>query len=251
LNAELFTEIKLLLGKEKLSAENEKNIKSLLDNAIENMSKINHHSTRADGIVKSMMLHSANSSGEKQLTNINLLAEEYLKLSYHGMKAKDPSFMAYLQTGFDENLEEIKVIPQHIGRVLLNLFNNSFYSITKKRKLVRDYEPTVFISTKRVKKGIEVKVRDNGIGMNPKDVYKVYQPFYTTKPSGEGIGLGLSLSYEIITKGHGGEMKAETREGEFAEFSFILPASEYYEKMQRSSIRQEANTLCEADFFTI
>jgi signal transduction histidine kinase len=251
LNAELFTEIKMLLGKEKLSVENEGNIKNLLDNAIRNMSKINHHSTRADDIVKSMMLHSANNAGKKQLTNINLLAEEYLKLSYHGMKAKDPSFMTYLQTEFDENLAEIKVIPQHIGRVLLNLFNNSFYSITKKRKRVKDYEPTVFISTKKVKQGIEVKVRDNGLGMNPKDVYKVFQPFYTTKPSGEGIGLGLSLSYEIITKGHGGEMKVETREGEFAEFSFILPANGHYKKTQRDSINQEANALYEMDFFTI
>jgi signal transduction histidine kinase len=253
LNLELFADLKSLLQNETLSEQAEKNIKALLENATQNMIKINHHGKRADSIVKSMLLHSSETEGEIKPTDINSLIEEYLKLGYHGVKAKDPSFIAYLQTEFDENLEKIEVIPQHIGRVFLNLLNNSFYSISKKRQLVKgNYEPTVFVSTKKVSGGIEVKVRDNGLGMNEKDVNKVYQPFYTTKPAGEGIGLGLSLCYDIITKGHGGQMKIDTKEGEFAEFSFILPTSETGKEMQTNQfLKQESDALSMVEFFNI
>jgi signal transduction histidine kinase len=224
INVELFSELKTLLANESLSPQNRENIDILIEYAIQNLKKINDHGKRADAIVKGMMLHSRNNSGDKQPTDINLLAEEYLKLSYHGMRAKDQGFFAYLQTHFDETNEKIEVVPQEIGRVFLNLFNNSFYSITKKRKLVKgSYEPTVFVGTKRTAEGVEIRVRDNGVGMNPKILNKIYQPFYTTKPAGEGIGLGLSLTYEIITKGHGGQMRVDTEEGEYAEFTITLP----------------------------
>jgi signal transduction histidine kinase len=253
LNLELFADLKSLLQNETLSQQAEGNIKALLENATQNMIKINHHGKRADSIVKSMLLHSSENAGEIKPTDINSLIEEYLKLGYHGVKAKDPSFIAYLQTEFDENLEKIEVIPQHIGRVFLNLLNNSFYSISKKRQQVKgNYEPTVFVSTKKVNGGIEVKVRDNGLGMNEKDVNKVYQPFYTTKPAGEGIGLGLSLCYDIITKGHGGQMKIDTKEGEFAEFSFILPTNETRNEMQTNEfLKQESDALSMVEFFNI
>ncbi|HEY0058109.1 MAG TPA: ATP-binding protein, partial [Flavisolibacter sp.] len=220
-------ELKTLLANENLSPESRENIDILIEYAIQNLKKINDHGKRADAIVKGMMLHSRNNSGNKQLTDINLLAEEYLKLSYHGMRAKDQGFIAYLQTHFDETIKKIEVVPQEIGRVFLNLFNNSFYSITKKRKLVKgSYEPTVFVGTKQTTEGVEIKVRDNGLGMNPKILNKIYQPFYTTKPAGEGIGLGLSLTYEIVTKGHGGQMHVDTEEGEYAEFTITLPWKE-------------------------
>jgi signal transduction histidine kinase len=216
--------MKMLLANEDLSISAKESIASMMENATQNLSKINHHGQRAEAIVKAMMMHSGKSTGQKQPTDINLLADEYLKLSYHGMRAKEPGLIAYLQTEFDESLSTIDIIPQEIGRVFLNLFNNSFYSILKKKKLSNGrYEPTVFVSTKRVEGGIEIKVRDNGIGIARSEAGKIYQPFYTTKPAGEGVGLGLSLTYDIITKGHGGLIKLNSEEGEFAEFSFILP----------------------------
>ncbi|HVG13512.1 MAG TPA: ATP-binding protein [Chitinophagaceae bacterium] len=245
INAELFNELKLLLATEQLSPHVKEYIYSLLDNGIDNLRKISHHGQRADAIVKGMMMHSGNHSGEKKPTDINALAEEYLKLSYHGMRAKDPALMAYLQTEFDENLDTIEVVPQEIGRVFLNLFNNSFYSILKKKRLVKgNYEPTVFVSTRKVVQGIEVKVRDNGVGLKQKDLDKIFQPFYTTKPTGEGVGLGLTLTYEIVTKGHGGEMKVQTKEGEYAEFSFLLPGKEYMAKKLVPELENAVTEFC-------
>jgi len=171
-----------------------------------------------------MLQHSRKSTGQKEPTDINALADEYLRLSYHGMRAKDKSFNAIMQTDFDASIGKIDLIPQDIGRVLLNLFNNAFYSVNEKKKRLGDtYEASVSVSTKKINGQVEVKVKDNGIGIPEKVLDKIYQPFFTTKPTGEGTGLGLSLSYDIITKEHVGTIKAETKEGEFAEFIIHLP----------------------------
>jgi signal transduction histidine kinase len=195
-----------------------------------NLEKIAHHGKRADSIVKGMLYHSRNSTNKKEPTNINVLADECLRLTYHGLRAKDKSFNATMKMEFDETLEELYIIPQDIGRVFLNLFTNAFYSVMEKNKLQgegppadrREYEPTVSVSTKKIKDKVEIKVTDNGLGIPQRVLDKIYQPFFTTKPTGEGTGLGLSLSYDII-KSHGGELKVKTKEGEFAEFIVFLP----------------------------
>ncbi|MEP6951147.1 MAG: tetratricopeptide repeat protein [Ginsengibacter sp.] len=189
----------------------------------QNMEKINHHGKRAATIVKGMLQHSHSAAGVKELTNINTLADEYLRLSYHALRAKDGSINITTQTGFDENIGDINVIPQEIGRVLLNLFTNAFYSVNEKKKLQPEgYHPTVSVSTKKLTDKIQVIVKDNGMGIPKKVMERIFQPFFTTKPPGEGTGLGLSMSYDIV-KAHGGELKAVTKEGEYAEFIMILP----------------------------
>ena len=171
-------------------------------------------------------MHSRSSSGQKEPTDLNALADEYLRLSYHGLRAKDKTFNAAFKTDFEAELPKINVVSQDIGRVILNLFTNAFYSVTEKKKQVNGaYEPTVSVSTKMNNGNIELRVRDNGMGIPQKIMDKIYQPFFTTKPGGQGTGLGLSLSYDIITKGHGGLMNVESKEGEFAEFIIKLPAS--------------------------
>ncbi len=170
-----------------------------------------------------MLQHSRVSTGQKELTDINALADEYLRLSYHGMRAKDKSFNATIKTDFDESIGKINVVQQDIGRVLLNLFNNAFYAVTEKKKQLNgEYEPAVSVCTKKLDSKIEIRVKDNGVGISQKVVDKIFQPFFTTKPTGQGTGLGLSLSYDII-KAHGGEIKVETKEGEGAEFVITLP----------------------------
>ncbi len=192
---------------------------------IENERKISHHGKRADEIVKGMLQHSRTSTGKKEPTDINSLADEFLRLSYHGIRAKEKTFYATLQKDFDKNLEKINLIPQDIGRVLLNLYNNAFYAVSDKKKEQKDgYEPTVSVSTKKINDKIEIRVADNGNGISQKILDKIFQPFFTTKPTGQGTGLGLSLSYDII-KAHGGEIKVETKEGEGAEFIISLPVS--------------------------
>ena len=156
--------------------------------------------------------------------NINSLADEYLRLSYHGLRAKDKSFNATLQTDFDDQIGLLNMVPQDIGRVFLNLFNNSFYAVSEKRKMqIPGYEPTVYISTRKSGQQVEIRIRDNGSGIPQKLLEKIFQPFFTTKPTGEGTGLGLSLSYEIITKGHRGTIDIDTKEGEYTEFIITLP----------------------------
>ena len=190
----------------------------------ENEQKINHHGKRADAIVKGMLQHSRASSGKKEPTDINALADEYFRLAYHGLRAKDKSFNATMKTDFDQRVGNINIIPQDIGRVILNLITNAFYAVTEKKKHEGDgYEPTVSVSTKKIKDRVEIKVSDNGNGIPEKTLEKIFQPFFTTKPTGQGTGLGLSMSYDIITKGHGGELKVETKEGEYAAFIIILP----------------------------
>jgi two-component system NtrC family sensor kinase len=203
-------------------------VKEIMKDIKENEIKISQHGKRADAIVKGMLQHSRLSSGKKEPTDINALADEYLRLSYHGLRAKDKSFNATFKTDFDGSIKEIDVIPQDIGRVLLNLINNAFYSVNEKKKAMsllqgsEKYEPMVFVATKRLDSKVRISVRDNGSGIPQKVLDKIYQPFFTTKPAGQGTGLGLSLSYEIL-KAHGGELRAETAEGEFAEFIVELP----------------------------
>jgi signal transduction histidine kinase len=193
------------------------------NNIRENQEKINHHGKRADAIVKGMLQHSRTNSGQKELTDINVLADEYLRLAYHGLRAKDKSFNATMKTDFDESIGNINIIPQDIGRVILNLITNAFYVVDEKKKQQPEgYEPTVSVSTKKINSNIEIKVKDNGNGIPQKVLDKIFQPFFTTKPTGQGTGLGLSLSYDIV-KAHGGELKVETKEGEFAEFIIRLP----------------------------
>jgi len=193
-----------------------------------NEAKIDHHGKRADAIVKGMLQHSRSSSGMKEPTDINALCDEYLRLAYHGLRAKDNSFNAILNTDFDKSIEQVNIIPQDIGRVVLNLIMNAFYAVNEKSshaKATADkkYEPTVSVVTKRNSDKILIAVKDNGIGIPQKVLDKIFQPFFTTKPTGQGTGLGLSLSYDII-KAHGGEIRVNTKENEGTEFAITLPA---------------------------
>ena len=198
----------------------------IADEIKQNLEKINHHGKRADAIVKGMLQHSRQTSGIKEPTDINVLCDEYLRLAYHGLIAKDNSFKAITKTDFDKSIGNISIIPQDIGRVILNLINNAFYAVDEKKKLTsagQSYEPAVSVSTKKINGKVEVKVSDNGNGIPQKIIDKIFQPFFTTKPTGQGTGLGLSLSYDII-KAHGGELKVETKEGEGSDFIIMLPA---------------------------
>jgi signal transduction histidine kinase len=202
-----------------------KEIKVIASDIKQNLEKINHHGKRADAIVKSMLQHSRSSSGKKEPTDINALADEYLRLAYHGMRAKDKSFNATTKTDFDSNIGTINIVPQEIGRVILNLINNAFYAVDEKKKQnVNGYEPTVSVSTKKINGKVEIKVSDNGNGIPQKVLDKIFQPFFTTKPTGQGTGLGLSLSYDIV-KAHGGELKVETNEGVGSEFIIQLQSN--------------------------
>lgn len=190
----------------------------------QNLEKIRHHGRRADAIVKGMLEHSRSASGQKEPTDINQLADEYLRLSYHGLRAKDKSFNAELVTHFDENLPKADVVAQDIGRVLLNLFNNAFYAVHQKAKTAgADYKPTVEVSTAQADGQVIISVKDNGPGIPDTIKDKIMQPFFTTKPTGEGTGLGLSLSYDIVVKGHGGKISVESYKGTGSEFTISIP----------------------------
>ncbi|PIQ31059.1 MAG: two-component sensor histidine kinase [Bacteroidetes bacterium CG18_big_fil_WC_8_21_14_2_50_41_14] len=206
--------------------------KEIATDVILNLEKILHHGKRADAIVKGMLQHSRSSSGVKEPTDINTLADEYLRLAYHGLRAKDKSFNAILKTDFDETIGMIDIIPQDIGRVILNLITNAFYAVDEKKKQTlegfENYEPTVSVSTELVipppggTRGVKISVKDNGSGIPQKVLDKIFQPFFTTKPTGQGTGLGLSLAYDIV-KAHGGELKVETKENEGSIFTIIIP----------------------------
>lgn len=217
LNKELLEELKVELAKGDLDE-----IWQIVSDIEGNEEKILHHGKRADAIVKGMLQHSRSSSGVKEATNINELADEYLRLSYHGLRAKDKSFNSSMETDFDEAVGIVDVVSQEIGRVILNLVNNAFYAVSEKKRqlgelsdsaLVSGYKPTVWLSTKRTKSGVEIRVKDNGTGMPDSVKDKIFQPFFTTKPTGLGTGLGLSLSYDII-KSHGGELTVSSQQGE-------------------------------------
>ncbi|MBD0286512.1 MAG: two-component sensor histidine kinase [Flavisolibacter sp.] len=207
-----------------LAKGNKEEAEAIAGEIRENEYKINLHGRRADSIVKNMLQHSRKHTGQKEPTDINALAEEYMRLGYHGLRAKDKSFNAQLQTDFDTNIGKINVIPQDIGRVFLNLYNNAFYAVAGKKKVLKNgYEPMVSVSTRKLDNAVEISIRDNGPGISKKYTDKIFQPFFTTKPMGEGTGLGLSLSYDIITQGHGGEISVDTKEGEYAAFTIKLP----------------------------
>ena len=190
----------------------------------QNLEKINHHGKRASDIVKGMLQHSRKGDGKKDLTDINKLADEYLRLAYHGLRAKDKSFNADFIENFEKDLPLIQAIPQDIGRVLLNLISNAFYAVSAKDKEgVAGFKPTVVVSTKKINHLIEIRVKDNGSGVSEGIRDKVFQPFFTTKPTGQGTGLGLSMSYDIVTKGHGGSLDFTSTEGEGTEFIIQLP----------------------------
>jgi signal transduction histidine kinase len=216
-NAELIDEAELAMDDGKIEEA-----KELLTTLRNNQSRINQHGKRADAIVKGMLQHSRESKGQKEPTDLNALAFEYFTLSYQGMRAKDKSFNATLKTDFDSDIGILNVIPQDIGRVLLNLYNNAFYAVFEKEKLhFGEYEPSVSLTTKKMNGKVEINVKDNGMGIPEKVREKIFQPFFTTKPTGQGTGLGLSLAYDII-KAHGGEIKVDTKEGEFTEFVVLL-----------------------------
>ena len=221
-----FSEVSNELLSEMVDEANNGNIdevKAIANNVQQNLEKILHHGKRADAIVKGMLQHSRSSTGVKEQTDINALADEYLRLSYHGLRAKDKNFNAEIKTDFDKSIDKTNIIPQDIGRVLLNLYNNAFYVVSEKKKSSEaGYEPTVSVSTKKIGDKVEVRVKDNGNGIPQKVVDKIFQPFFTTKPTGQGTGLGLSLSYDIV-KAHGGEIKVESKEGEGSEFIIQLP----------------------------
>jgi two-component system NtrC family sensor kinase len=197
--------------------------KAIAHDIKQNLEKITHHGKRADAIVKGMLQHSQASTGQKELTDINKMVDEYLSLSYHVLRSKDKLFNATLKTDFDENIGKINIIPQDIGRVLLNLCNNAFYAVAEKKKQSgENYEPAVSVRTKKIGDKIAISVEDNGNGIPQKIVDKIFQPFFTTKPTGQGTGLGLSLSYDII-KAQGGKIKVDTRDSEGTTFIIQLP----------------------------
>ena len=235
-NTELIDEAGLEINKGNIDE-----VKMILNDVKENEQKINLHGKRADAIVKNMLQHSRSSSGSKEPTDTNTLCNEYLRLSYHGLRAKDKSFNATMKTDFDESVGKINIVPQEIGRVILNLINNAFYAVDEKKKQMFSspkgkneqpflYEPIVTVSTKRLgpplgdRGKIDITIADNGNGIPQKVLDKIFQPFFTTKPTGQGTGLGLSLSYDIV-KAHGGELRVETKEGEGSGFIIQLPAN--------------------------
>ena len=222
INRELIDELK----EARQRGEGERDTKTedeILSDINKNLEKISFHGERADAIVKNMLQHSKSGGATKEPTDINKLADEYLRLSYHGLRAKDKSFNADFKTALDNNVGKIDVIPQDVGRVLLNLFNNAFYATNEKSKQhVEGYEPKISVSTKKINGKVEIFIKDNGNGMPQKVVDKIFQPFFTTKPTGQGTGLGLSLSYDII-KAHNGEIKVQTKENEGSEFIIQLP----------------------------
>ncbi len=224
-NLELIAEMK-----EEMEKGNLEEVKAIADDLADNESKINHHGKRADGIVRGMLQHSRSSSGQKEATDINKLADEYLRLAYHGLRAKDKSFNATLVTDFEPALGTIDVMAQDMGRVLLNLITNAFYAVDEKKKQLsaspntegKKYEPTVEVSTKKTDNLLQITVKDNGNGIPQSALDKIFQPFFTTKPTGQGTGLGLSLAYDIV-KAHGGELNVNTIEGESTAFVISLP----------------------------
>jgi signal transduction histidine kinase/ligand-binding sensor domain-containing protein len=225
-NLEMNGELKDKIDKLNIGNKEKADIRELMNNIEQNEIKINHHGKRADAIVKGMLQHSRSSNGTKEPTDFNALAEEYLRLSYHGLRAKDKSSNAKLETHFDAGIGNVNMIPQDIGRVLLNLYNNALYSVAEKKKQQMGlFEPTVSVTTKKLNGKIELRIKDNGIGVPQKVLDKIFQPFFTTKPTGEGTGLGLSMSYDII-KAHNGDIRVETKEAEGAEFIVSLPSNE-------------------------
>lgn len=223
INRELIDEIQEERRRDK-GERNDRLESELINSVKENEEKINHHGKRADAIVKGMLQHSSSSSGQKEPADINALADEYFRLAYHGLRAKDKSFNATMKTNFDETIGNVNVIPQDMGRVILNLIINAFYAVNEKKKQSLDnYDPTVSVSTKRKGDKVLISVKDNGNGISDSIKEKIFQPFFTTKPPGQGTGLGLSMVYDMVTKGHGGTLEVESTEGKGTEFTIHIP----------------------------
>jgi signal transduction histidine kinase len=224
-NMELTDELKDELNKTSLSPEQKLPIEEIANDIKNNQEKISFHGKRADSIVKGMLQHSRSSNGQKEPTDINALCDEYLRLSYHGLRAKDKDFNAEMKTDFDPLIGKINVVPQDIGRVLLNLFNNAFYEVNKRQEAQgKEYEPSVSVTTNKSGNSVLITVSDNANGIPENIRDKIFQPFFTTKPTGSGTGLGLSLSYDIV-KAHGGDIKIESKEGEGSQFIIHIPVS--------------------------
>ncbi len=233
--AEVSTELVVELEAEQQQPDRDPALAAeLLGDVKQNLQKIAHHGGRASAIVRGMLEHSRRATGEKRPTDLNALADEYLKLAYHGLKARDKSFNAKLETDFAGDLGMIELVPQEIGRVLLNIYNNAFYAVQQQSKNLTglkdlqgltSYQPTVTVSTVQVNRQVEIRVSDNGTGIPDAVKAKIFQPFFTTKPTGEGTGLGLSLSYDIVTKGHGGSLTMESQEGKGTTFLIQLPTA--------------------------
>ena len=222
INSELIDETKQLINKGDLPDQFRNEIVSLTNDLADNMSKIRHHGKRADGIVKNMLQHSRQADGVMELTDLNELANEYLNLGYSGFRSRHKQFTCHFENSRKRDLEKIMVIPQDIGQILLNIFKNAFYSMNEKQRIAgAGFEPVLHISTALVNKKAVITVRDNGLGIAEKNIHKIFQPFFTTKPTGEATGLGLSLSYDMV-KAHQGELKVDSKEGDFAEFTMEL-----------------------------
>lgn len=228
-SVELCLELEEEIDKTEIPDSDKEYIKEIIADLSQNQQKITHHGKRADSIVKGMLQHSRASSGEKELVDINALADEYMRLAYHGLRAKNKEFNSALATDFDTTIGKVEVLPQDLGRVFLNLFTNAFYAVSEKKRILDEegnesnYRPEVKIATKKFADKLYIRVSDNGTGMPETVKSKIFQPFFTTKPTGQGTGLGLSMSYDIITKGHGGTLDVETVAGEKTEFKITLP----------------------------
>ncbi|WP_460914723.1 tetratricopeptide repeat protein [Spirosoma areae] len=223
--SEVSTELVDELREEALAARTD-DVLTIAEDLSQNLRKIHHHGGRASAIVRGMLEHSRSGTGEKHSTDLNALADEYLKIAFHGQRIKEKDFNAKLVTDFSSGLDKVNVMPQELGRVLLNLYNNAFYAVKERQKQGEsDYQPTVTVTTSMTKTRVEIRVSDNGTGMSKSVQQKIFQPFFTTKPTGEGTGLGLSLAYDIITKGHGGTLTVESRQDEETEFVITLPTT--------------------------
>jgi len=222
-NKEMLEELKAESEKPKAERDEQLEIE-LINDLIQNEEKISHHGKRADSIVKGMLEHSRSHNGQKEPTDLNAMADEFMRLSYHGLRAKDKSFNAEMITHFDPNLPKLNVLQQDLGRVFLNLFNNAFYAVNQKKKTAdAGYNPEVSVTTSLENGQVIIKVKDNGVGIPDAVKDKIMQPFFTTKPTGEGTGLGLSLTYDMVVKGHGGNIEVDSKEGNFTEFIISLP----------------------------
>lgn len=223
---ELTEELNEALDKEKdnISEETYLDITDIIENLQSNSKKINEHGKRADRIVHTMLQHSRDKKGDKQLTDINTLLDDDINLAYHGMRAQDDTFNVSINKDFDTSIEKLSIVPQDISRVLLNILTNAFYETSKKYKMRgSDYSPEVRISSNNLENEVEIRIKDNADGIPVEVQDKLFTPFFTTKPSGEGTGLGLSISYDIIVQEHGGTLSFETEEGKFTEFKITLP----------------------------
>jgi signal transduction histidine kinase len=211
--------------KTELENNNNEEVLALLEDLKQNLEKINQHGKRADSIVKGMLLHSRGSSGEKTISDLNYLLDQYVNLAYHGMRAQNKEFNITIEKDYDESIQKINVVPQDISRVFLNIINNAGYAAYDRKKKSGDnnFSPTLKVSTKNLKDKVEIRIGDNGNGIPADHLDKIFQPFFTTKPTGEGTGLGLSLSYDIVTKVHGGDLKVETEVNEGSKFIIQLP----------------------------